>query len=43
MNGTMHVENNEKVREEKIITNIMNNYFTNNTTHLKLKPTKLSF
>ena len=25
MNGTMHVENNEKVREEKIITNIMNN------------------
>ena len=32
--------NNEIVREEEIIANIMNNYFTNITTHLKLKPTK---
>ena len=31
---------NEIVREEEIIANIMNNYFTNITTHLKLKPTK---
>ena len=37
----MLVENNEIVREEKIIANIMNNYFTNITTHLKLKPTKI--
>ena len=36
----MLVEDNEIVREEKIIANIMNNYFTNITTHLKLKPTK---
>ena len=34
------VENNEIVREEEIIANIMNNYFTNITTHLKLKPIK---
>ena len=37
----MLVENNEIVREEEIIANIMNNYFTNITTHLKLKPTKI--
>ena len=35
------VENNEIVREEDIIANIMNNHFTNITTHLKLKPTKI--
>ena len=34
------VEDNEIVREEEIIANIKNNYFTNITTHLKLKPTK---
>ena len=38
----MLVENNEIVREEEIIANIMNNYFTNTTTHLKLKPTKIN-
>ena len=37
----MLVENNEIVREEEIIANIMNNYFTNITTYLKLKPTKI--
>ena len=37
----MLVENNKMVREEEIIGNIMNNYFTNITTHLKLKPTKI--
>ena len=37
----MLVEDNEIVREEDIITNIMNNYFTNTTTHIKLKPTKI--
>ena len=37
----MFVENNEIVREEEIIANIMNNYFKNITTHLKLKPTKI--
>ena len=36
----MLVKNNEIVREEEIIANIMNNYFTNINTHLKLKPTK---
>ena len=36
----MLVENNEIVREEEIIAN-MNNYFTNITTHLKLKPAKI--
>ena len=36
----MPVEDNEIVREEEIIANIMNNYFTNITTHLKIKPTK---
>ena len=29
------------MREEEIIANIMNNYFTIITTHLKLKPTKI--
>ena len=38
----MFVENNEIVREEEIIANIMSNYFTNITTHLKLKPTKIN-
>ena len=36
----MLLEDNEIVREEEIIANIMNNYFTN-ITHLKLKPTKI--
>ena len=40
-NNMMLVENNEIVREEEIIANIMNNYFTNITTYLKLKPTKI--
>ena len=35
----MLVENNEVVCKEDIIAN-MNNYFTNTTTHLNLKPTK---
>ena len=39
-NNMMLVEENEIVREEKIIANIMNNYFTNINTHLKFKPTK---
>ena len=37
----MLVENSEIVREEEIIANIMNNYFTNIIIHLKLKPTKI--
>ena len=37
----MLAEDNEIVRKEEIIANIMNNYFTNITTHLKLKPTKI--
>ena len=37
----MLVENSEIVREEEIIANIMNNYFTNITTYLELKPTKI--
>ena len=37
----MLVENNGIVREEQIIANFMNNYFTNITTHLELKPTKI--
>ena len=40
-NNMMLVEDNEIVREEEIIANIMNNYFTNITTLLKLKPTKI--
>ena len=39
-NNMMLVEDNEIVHEEEIIANIMNNYFTNNVTHLKLKSTK---
>ena len=39
-NNIMLLESNEIVREEEIIANIMNNCFTNITTHLKLKPTK---
>ena len=37
----MLVDNNKIVREEEIIANIMNNYFTNINNHLKLKPTKI--
>ena len=37
----MLVENNQTVHEEEIIANTMNNYFTNITTHIKLKPTKI--
>ena len=37
----MLVEDNEILREEEIIAKIMNNCFTNITTHLKLKPTKI--
>ena len=40
-NNMMLVEDNEIVCEEEIIVNIMNNYFTDITTHLKLKPTKI--
>ena len=39
-NNMMLLEDNEIVREEEIIAN-MNNYFTNITTHPKLKPTKI--
>ena len=35
-NSMMLVEDNGIVRNEEIIANIMNNYFTNITTHLKL-------
>ena len=38
----MLAEDNKIVREEEIIANIMNNYFTNTTTHLKLKPPKIN-
>ena len=41
-NNTMLVVDNKIVREEEIIANIMNNYFTN-TTHRKLKPTRIDF
>ena len=37
----MLVENNKIVREEQMIVNIMNNYFTNITTYLKLKLSKI--
>ena len=37
----MPVDKNEIVRKEEIIANNLNNYFTNITTHLKLKPTKI--
>ena len=40
-NNVMLVEDNEIVRKEEIIANIMNNYFINITTHLKLEPTKI--
>ena len=40
-NNIMLVENNELVSEEEVIANIMNNYFTNITNHLKLKLTKI--
>ena len=35
------IEDNEIVREEEIIANIMNNYFANITTQIKLKSTKI--
>ena len=41
MNNIMLIVNNEIVREEKIIANIINNYFTNITTNLKVKLTKI--
>ena len=37
----MLLEDNGTGREEEIIANIMNNYFANITTHLKLKTTKI--
>ena len=37
----MLVQDNEIVLEQEIIASIMNNYFTNITTHLKLTPTKI--
>ena len=37
----MLAEDNEIVREEEIKANTMNNHFTNITTHLKLKTTKI--
>ena len=40
-NNMMLVENNQTVHEEEIIANTMNNYFTNITIHIKLKPTKI--
>ena len=40
-NNIVLLENNEIVREEEIIANIMNNHFGNITTHLNLKPTKV--
>ena len=40
-NSIVLVEDNGIVRNEEIIANIMNSYFTNITTHLKLKPTKI--
>lgn len=38
-NNKILVENNEIVREEKKLENIMNNYFTNTITRINLKPT----
>ena len=40
-NSMMLVEDNGKVSNEEIIANIINNYLTNITTHLKLKTTKI--
>ena len=37
----MLVENNEIVRDEAKLANIMNNYFTNTTTRLKLQLSKI--
>ena len=37
----MLAEDSETVRKEEIIENIMNNYFKNITTPIKLKPTKI--
>ena len=37
----MLVENNEIARGEEITANIMNNYFKNIITHLKLKQTNI--
>ena len=37
----MIIKNNQIVRAEKVIANIMNNYFKSIATHLKLKPTKI--
>ena len=37
----MLAENNKIIREEEKIAEIMNNYFTNITTNLKLKPIKI--
>ena len=36
----MLVENNEIVCKEEIMAKFMDNYFTNITTHLKIKPNK---
>ena len=40
-NNMILIENNKIVREEELIANIINNYFINITTHLKLKTTKI--
>ena len=37
MNNIMLVESSEIVREEETTANIMNNYFSNITTHFKIK------
>ena len=37
----MLIEKNELVYKEEIIANIINNYFTNIITYLKLKHTKI--
>ena len=37
----MLVENNKIVRDEEKLANVMNNYFTNTTTRLKLQPSKI--
>ena len=41
MNNITLVQNNEIVRKVEIIANIMNNYFRNITTNLKLKLTRI--
>ena len=40
-NNVMLVENNEIVRKEEVIVNIMNNNYANIATHLKLTFTKI--